>query len=401
MKNEIEMTDEKYFRVGTTLYKQVLRPLISADFIEEKIPWSYETLRQDFSKDSMPYIEKYDGFCIIPNHTNFQQSYGKFLNQYHEISHKPSPGNFSHIKIFLEHIFKEQIELGYDYIQLLYTQPIQMLPILLLVSSERQTGKTTFIRFIKMIFEKNATFNSNQDFQSQFNSDWVNRLVILVDELMLNKMENTEMLKNLSTAGEYKMEGKNKDRKEVEFFAKFIMCSNNELNPIIIPTEEVRFWVRKIQKSKNDNISLREQMGREIPQFLHFLLNRKLSTRNESRMWFKPSLLETPALRKIKRYNTNKIEVEMASYCKDVMEAKELNKMMCCAKDFMPVISDTGLKTDISHIRNILKDSWCLNSEHNGEYTFYLINKDGELTPMKRKGRYVIVTLEFVNKILL
>jgi len=106
MKNEIEMTDEKYFRVGTTLYKQVLRPLISADFIEEKIPWSYETLRQDFSKDSMPYIEKYDGFCIIPNHTNFQQSYGKFLNQYHEISHKPSPGNFSHIKIFLEHIFK-------------------------------------------------------------------------------------------------------------------------------------------------------------------------------------------------------------------------------------------------------------------------------------------------------
>jgi len=214
-------------------------------------------------------------------------------------------------------------------------------------------------------------------------------------------MENTEMLKNLSTAGEYKMEGKNKDRKEVEFFAKFIMCSNNELNPIIIPTEEVRFWVRKIQKSKNDNISLREQMGREIPQFLHFLLNRKLSTQNESRMWFKPILLETAALRKIKRYNTNKIEVEMASYCKDVMETKELNKMMCCAKDFMPVISDTGLKTDISHIRNILKDSWSLNSEHNGEYTFYLISKDGELTPMKRKGRYVIVTLEFVNKILL
>ena len=36
---------EKYIRVGTTLYKIVQRPLISGDYIEEKIPWSYETLR--------------------------------------------------------------------------------------------------------------------------------------------------------------------------------------------------------------------------------------------------------------------------------------------------------------------------------------------------------------------
>ena len=33
---------EKYIRVGTTLYKIVRRPLISGDYIEEKILWSYE-----------------------------------------------------------------------------------------------------------------------------------------------------------------------------------------------------------------------------------------------------------------------------------------------------------------------------------------------------------------------
>ena len=53
----------------------------------------------------------------------------------------------------------------------LYTEPTQMLPILLLVSNERRTGKTTFLRFLKMMFGKNATFNTNEDFRSQFNAD--------------------------------------------------------------------------------------------------------------------------------------------------------------------------------------------------------------------------------------
>lgn len=276
-----------------------------------------------------------------------------------------------------------------------------MLPILLLVSNERGTGKTTFLRFLKMLFGKNATFNTNDDFKSQFNADWANRLLVLVDELLLDKMEDTEKIKNLSTAGDYKIEAKGKDRREIEFFAKFVLCSNNEKNPIIIPKEEIRFWVRKISTIEKDNISLREQMAKEIPHFLHFLLNRKLSTRNESRMWFNPFLLQTPALSKIKKYNTNKTEIEIAVYCSDVMERLDQNKILCCPKDFLDVIRDTGLKTDITQIRNILKDSWGLYSERNSDYTFYYIATEGELLPMKRKGRYLEVTRELVDRILL
>jgi hypothetical protein len=39
---------EKYDRIGTSLYKVVQRPLSSGDSVEEKILWSYETLRQDY-----------------------------------------------------------------------------------------------------------------------------------------------------------------------------------------------------------------------------------------------------------------------------------------------------------------------------------------------------------------
>jgi len=400
MKKE-NQDDGKYIRIGTSLYKIVQRPLISGDYIEEKILWSYETLRQDYGKNNLPEIEKYNGFCIIPDHIDYKQVHGTYLNQYEPINHVPCSGEFPHIRSFLEHIFGEQIELGLDYLQILYTRPTQMLPILLLVSNERNTGKTTFLRFLKMIFGKNATFNTNEDFRSQFNADWAHRLLVLVDELLLNKIEDTEKIKNLSTTGDYKIEAKGKDRREIEFFAKFVLCSNNEKNPIIIPKEEVRFWVRKANPVEKDNIHLREHMAAEIPHFLHFLIHRELLTKNESRMWFSPNLLETPALQKIKKYNTNKIEMEMADYCAEIMELLGIDKVLCCPKDFIDELRDTGLRTDITQVRSILKDGWGIRSEKNGDYTFNHIGADGEIFPMKKKGRYFEINRAAIDKILL
>lgn len=106
-----------------------------------------------------------------------------------------------------------------DYLQLLYLYPIQKLPILLLVSEERNTGKSTFLNFLKAIFQNNVTFNTNEDFRSQFNSDWAGKLLIMVDEVLLNRREDSERLKNLSTTLSYKVEAKGKDRDEIGFFA--------------------------------------------------------------------------------------------------------------------------------------------------------------------------------------
>ena len=388
-------------RVGTTLYKIVRRPLISGDYVEEKILWSYEALRQDYGKNNLPDIEKFDGFCIIPSHTNYRQIHGTYLNQYEAILHQPCQGEFPHIRMFLEHIFEEQIEIGLDYLKLLYAKPTQMLPILLLVSNERETGKTTFLRFLKMIFGKNATFNTNEDFRSQFNADWANRLLVLVDELLMNKMEDTEKIKNLSTAWDYKVEAKGKDRREIEFFAKFVLCSNNEKNPIIIPKEEIRFWVRKVKMIEKDIVDLMSIMAKEVPHFLYFLFHRELSTQNESRMWFNPQLLETAALNKIKKYNSSKVEIEMASYCCEVMDFLERDTIQCCTKDFLLVAQNAGLKTNLTQIRNILKDNWGLNSDRNGDYSFYWSGVIEEFEPVKRKGRFFEIEKILIDKILL
>jgi len=87
------MDSGQYIRVGTTLYKVVRRPLLSGDFVEERRPWNYETFRQDHGKDELAAIQKYDGFCSVPDHIDYRQSIGNFLNQYELVPYHPHEGN--------------------------------------------------------------------------------------------------------------------------------------------------------------------------------------------------------------------------------------------------------------------------------------------------------------------
>ena len=95
--------------------------------------------------------------------------------------------------------------------------------------------------------------------------------MIVVDEVLLNRREDSERLKNLSTAHSYKMESKGKDRYEVQFFAKFVLCSNNENFPVYIEPEETRYWVRKVSRLEKDDTSFLQKLKNEIPAFLHYL----------------------------------------------------------------------------------------------------------------------------------
>jgi len=129
--------ESPYLRVGTTIYKRVRQPLSSGRSVETLIPWNVETLRQDYGKSYLACIPKYDGFCTVPDHTNYRREIDGFLNRYEPIPFQPADGIFPHIHDFFAHIFGEQVELGYDYLQLLYLRPLQRLPVLLLVSDER------------------------------------------------------------------------------------------------------------------------------------------------------------------------------------------------------------------------------------------------------------------------
>lgn len=60
--------EELYIRVGTTIYKVVQQPLVDGTTITRRIQWSFGTIRQDYGKNNIPPITKYNGFCTVPSH---------------------------------------------------------------------------------------------------------------------------------------------------------------------------------------------------------------------------------------------------------------------------------------------------------------------------------------------
>ena len=390
-----DISKEEFIRVGTTLYKLVNQPRLNGGYVKKRIVWNNETLRQDYGKHFLATVPKYDGFCTVPDHVNYRPVVDKFLNLYEPINYKPMEGDFPSIRSLVEHIFGEQYELGMDYLQLLYLQPIQKLPILLLVSEERNTGKSTFLNFLKALFQNNVTFNTNEDFRSQFNSDWAGKLLIVVDEVLLSRREDSERLKNLSTTLSYKVEAKGKDRDEIAFFAKFVLCSNNEYLPVIIDAGETRYWVRKIDRLQSDDTDFLQKLKVEIPAFLYHLLHRQLSTEKESRMWFAPSLLHTEALQKIIRSNRNRLEIEICELILDIMASTGIDTFSFCCNDMLTLLANTYVKAEKYQVRKVLQECWKLTPAPNGlTYITYQLNYNRECRyePIRRVGRFYTVT---------
>lgn len=387
---------EEFIRVATTLYKIVWKPNLNGGCIKKRVLWNNETLRQDYGKDYIGTVPKYDGFCTVPDHVNYQPIVSdKFLNRYEQIDHKPKQGEFPCIQSLVKHIFGEQYELGMDYLQLLYLQPVQKLPVLLLVSEERNTGKSTFLNFLKALFQDNVTFNTNEDFRSQFNSDWAGKLLIMVDEVLLNRREDSERLKNLSTTLSYKVEAKGKDRDEISFFAKFVLCSNNEYLPVIIDAGETRYWVRKISSLEKDDTNFLKKLKDEIPAFLYHLLHRILTTQKESRMWFDPKLTHTPALQKIIRSNRNRLEIELSELILDIMDSVGIDSFSFCLNDVIPLLMNTQVKVEKHQVRKVVQECWKLIPAINTlTYTTYQLDftQQCHYLSVKKTGRFYTVT---------
>lgn len=388
-----------YIRVQTSYWKHVYFPTISGQTNRTLVPWNKDTIREDHSKGYLAKVPKYDGFTCIPSHTNFKQEINGFYNIYSPLSKQPKEGSFENTMNFLSHIFGEQLDMGLDYLQLLYTKPIQTLPILCLVSKERSTGKSTFLKWLKEFFENNLTYLTNDSFSSQFNADWANKLLICIDEVLFNKEELTERIKYLSTTNINKLEAKGKDKREVEFYGKFILCSNNEVNFIKIDGNETRFWVIKVPSIKHEDTNLLHSLIKELPAFMHYLSQRRLTTENKTRMWFTPQQIKTNALNKLVQNNRNRVEKELANILASIMERFDLSEVNLCPLDAVNILSRTRIKTDVTQMRRLLKNEWGLSNQKNSNlYERYSLWSDGDIVSKEAKGRYFTITKEFLFK---
>ncbi len=311
--------DIPYVRIGTDYYCKEKKPdRYGGEYTTLKV-WKKEAITDDHTKNIFKLIPKYQDFIISPDNKTYSSVHGRYYNLYSEFPHEPLPERVSDSDIpmtlhLLRHIFGDQFQLGIKYMKVLYEYPRQILPILVLVSEERETGKTTFLNYISMLFGDNSILINPSDLISNFNSSYSTKNIILVDEAFVEKGLGVEKLKSIATAKKMSVNPKHVQGYSVDFFGKVIMCSNKELDFMRIDDAEIRFFIRKIKSvTGKRNVGIEDDLYKEIPAFLRYLIQQPEIDFSKSRMVFTKEEIRTDELQAVKDESRSTVMKEIKS----------------------------------------------------------------------------------------
>lgn len=354
---------KKVIRVGNQYFKEITKVDKFGNTSTILISIARQTLIDDNGKGFLRKVKKYDAFCNVPDNLNLKVEIEGNRNLYEPLQHLPTPGNWPTIEKFFHHIFESQYEFGLDYLQILYLNPCQLLPVLCLVSVENSTGKTTFGNFLIMIFGANACIIGSKELTSDFNASFATKLVIAVDESKIARGD-MDRIKMMATASTIHLRRMHTDHQSIDFFGKIILLSNNERDFINASENDQRFWIRKLAPVAFDQ-TFESRLKSEIPAFLHFLQFRQLSTEKASRMHFAPELLETEQLKAVRKESKSWIAKEIKEGLISYMTDNELTECQCTTKDLKNFLFDRDNRIGLSDIRKSIFDDMGLEPSKN------------------------------------
>jgi hypothetical protein len=357
---EIMGTDVPYIRVGDTYYLKSAKndPVHGYPYIE-LLSRDKSTLIDDHGKEFIQRVPKFDNFTIEPDNINYQEWIGNDYNLYNRFPHiaASEPGTFDAINQLLVHIFGEQIKGAYQYFRALYLEPKQILPILVLVSKERETGKTTFLEFMQMLFGRNFIDVHPEDLLGSFNALWAKKNIVAVDEAFFDKKETLERIKKLSTGAHNNVNEKNIKQYVIPSYLKLVLTSNNETDFIRVDSNEERFWIRKISKFKSlkNKKDVFDQMKSEIPYFLYHLQSIERMP-NKSRMMFGVEDIRTEALTKVFEQSKSGLEKELRTLLEAHFIENGLSEIVATAGCIKNKFFEYNNKYSVRYISDVIKN---------------------------------------------
>lgn len=393
-----KLPENEYLRVGTNFYRKVNKTDRWGFSHEELKIWTRQAIIDDFGASFIQRIPKYSDFTMFPDNINYKQVIGTCFNRYSSPIHEPKKGKWNHTENFLKHIFGSQFHLGIRYLQALYMNPERALPILCLVSTDRQTGKTTFVNFLSMLFGPNMAIIGSSDLARDFNQFALKNL-ICIEEAFVEKQLSIDKLKSYSTAKHVTVNEKFITPYLLPFYGKFVITSNSENQFIRIDRQEIRFFVRKIQKPEKYNHNLESLLKNEIPAFLFYLQSLERIDFSVDRTGFTPDELENDSLQNVKETSRPQLYHEMVELFTDYFsntfeDGKPVEECYCIPDDILKKWFLNDRNVSRNYIKKILKEEFGL--ENSGESIYYRpFNGDG-LVP--KNGRpFKIIRSRFIT----
>lgn len=359
---------DKYMRIGSDWIKIIRKPNKFGKMEEHMKPWSIAEINRDYKmgKNADHFINqllRFDDFCNEPNwNGEYKRVHNGLYNLCAPLSWDRHQGQIKNTINLLKHIFQgnatitldanghfesEQSIIGdpftviLDWLTILFKYPKHMLPVPILVSKENGTGKSTFLKWLNIIFGSNMVILGNDQFKMKFNGHYITKFIISIDEgfLDVDKKAEKERLKQLVTADVVYLENKGMNVTQVPYYGKLIICSNDADNVMKIDEGESRWFVVKVPvvppvkmtgqqmmdigytKFKDEAIDpeniydvpnvdpdLEKKMEAEVPAMLHFLYNREIVHPRRGRLWFDPEWFITEQMKLIVETTKSRID---------------------------------------------------------------------------------------------
>jgi len=327
---------DKFMRIGPDWVKVISKPNKHGVLEQEIVRWSIGEIQRDYKRfpDFIEQIPKYDDFV---NEPCWDSSYQRFphgcYNLCDPIVWSPKEGSIEGTINFLKHLFQgsasvdldekgivtgedgiigDPFTVALDWLTILYRHPKQMLPVPILVSTENYTGKSTFLKWLQMIYGQNACILGNEQFKMKFNGHYITKFIIGIDEgfLDVDKKAEKERLKQLVTSDTQYLENKGMNVRKINYYGKVVICSNDADKVMKIEEGESRWFVVKVpqvDKSKMDP-DLEMKLRGEVEAFLQFLGTRTIVHPRKHRLWFNPDWFITDQFKLIVETTKSRID---------------------------------------------------------------------------------------------
>lgn len=370
-----------YVRIGTKYYKVISKTDRWGGKSQSIKVWEKTAITDDNTKTILKHIPKYDDFCIVPDNKSHSRVHGDFYNLYEPFPHTPhteqvTVKDIPHSMGVLRHIFGDQISLGLKYMKVLYEHPKQMMPVIVLVSKEKGTGKTTFLNWLYILFGGNVTTVNPENLHSEFNSSYAQKNILLFEEMFSDKSAAYHKIMALTTGKMITFRDLFVSGTSIPFFGKLIFCTNRVRDFMRIDSEENRFWIRYVKPvTGKKNIQIEDDLFNEVPKFLKYLEQLPEIDFNRDRLVFTLEETRTAQLDDVKEESKSGLYKELEIHIEDFFNNSDHDNFEATAKDIKEQWFKNDHKTPISYIRKVLTQEMELT--HQPTKRYYPFMPDG------------------------